>query len=286
MTSNDRAASAAPAQAEAFAPLQTARTGLGYAYQPTSSDPKGVLIFAHGFMDGPGSWVPLADALGADGWGLLAADQTTLRADEASDTPIVEQVAAAILDLVEELDLRAVGQLVIVGQSMGGQIAELVARGLGADCAGLILFCPAPLAGYPLSDEMAAIFDKRARDRDPASVYQGRRRLAPEASEDAMAVLVATCLRTPVDVALQQVVAWTTGHPAGAGPSDVTAPVLLVSSDDTFFTQTYLRDEIGTRFGDLRMAHIQGAGHWPHTEKPQEAAQHVAGFLSVLGDRA
>ena len=130
---------------EAVGPIMTSARGLGYAYAPGEA---GTLVFAHGFMDGPASWSPLLGSMSTAGWGAVVADQTTLNAADIGEGNLLAYYADEIVALVRELDLPSKGPVVVLGQSMGGQIAELVARGLGDDVSGLAMFCPAPLKGY------------------------------------------------------------------------------------------------------------------------------------------
>jgi len=267
------------AEQEPLGSSKTTSDGLRYF---GSSGRHGTLVLIHGFMDGPASWWPMIHDLHLADWGVLVPDLTSISIDETSGENALEQFARAIRGLIEEEVLRNEAPFVVAGQSMGGQIAELVAAQCGPGLAGLILLCPAPLKGYPLNADLQAVFQRRALDRDASSVAEGRKRLAPNASESAMKTLVATCLRTPEGSALAQLNAWSTGHPDGEAPSKVSAPLLLVSSDDTFFTHDYLQENTGARFEDVKSVQISGAGHWPHVEKPKDVAWCIASFVSNL----
>jgi hypothetical protein len=59
---------------------------------------------------------------------------------------------------------------------------------------------------------------------------------------------VSANLDTAPAFARQQLDAWTGGHPAGEDASGVQAPVLLVTSDDAFFTHPFLVSKVGSRF--------------------------------------
>ncbi|MET8956573.1 alpha/beta hydrolase [Streptomyces sp. NPDC004533] len=171
--------------------------------------------------------------------------------------------------------------LVIVGHSMGGQIAELAAlreHGLS----GLVLITPAPLGGYPMPAEQMEVFRQRARDKDRVAISRGKVALSFNIGVRGLKTLVNATASTPVETSLQQLEAWTVGHPLGAHPSQVKAPTLVVTSDDTFFTTEFLTGHVAPRFTDAGIARVPEAGHWPHVEQPARLAEVLTEFLAHI----
>jgi pimeloyl-ACP methyl ester carboxylesterase len=186
--------------------------------------------------------------------------------------------AGAILEGYRDQVLAEIdGPTVVVGHSMGAQIAELVAA--SATVVGLALLTPIPLAGYALSPEQAAAFDYGARARDAAVATEGRKALLVNDSEPVLKALVEATLATPPDMAVQELKAWTTGHPLGEEPSKVDVPVLVIGSDDTFSQP----DIVAARFVNVHKAYVPGAGHWPHVEQPAAVARILTDFVEGLG---
>jgi pimeloyl-ACP methyl ester carboxylesterase len=66
----------------------------------------------------------------------------------------------------------------------------------------------------------------------------------------------------------------------GGGPSSVAVPTLLVTTDDQFFTEDMLRQQVAPRFKQIRVEAVHGAGHYPHLERPAELAGLIARFLA------
>jgi pimeloyl-ACP methyl ester carboxylesterase len=98
--------------------------------------------------------------------------------------------------------------------------------------------------------------------------------------------LVRATLATPPVTAVQQLHAWTAGHPLGDQPSVVSAPVLLIGGgEDTFSSPELIRDAVAPRFADVRTTHVADAGHWPHVEQPAAVAQLLRRFLTRLAGR-
>jgi pimeloyl-ACP methyl ester carboxylesterase len=198
---------------------------------------------------------------------------------------ILEGYRNQVLEVLHDMDPTARRTVVVVGHSMGSQVAELVAA-QSDTTVGLTLIAPIPLAGYALTPAQAAHFDQAAHDRTAASVAQSRRAALSDHSAPVLRALVAATLATPPETATQQLQAWTAGHPLGDQPSVVRAPVLLIGgSDDAFSSAALIRDAVAPRFADVHVEQVAGAGHWPHVEQPDAVIQILGRFLAGLADR-
>lgn len=244
---------------------------------------QGTLVFVHGYMDGPQVWQRTIDALSLPGWDILVC-QLASAANAASSGLTLECYAQQVLD---QIDARvpAPRQLVIVGHSMGGQVAELAAQQRQDRLAGLVLITPAPLGGTPLPPEVMDRFRSRIGLTDTVAIGQGKRALGIGLDDDAVEVLTRSTLATGSDAALEQLGAWTGGHAAGAQASQVQAPVLTIATDDKFFTVDMLQ-RYATRFQRSSVEKIAGAGHWPQLEQPAALARAFEAFVRHLPTRA
>jgi non-heme chloroperoxidase len=68
----------------------------------------------------------------------------------------------------------------------------------------------------------------------------------------------------------------------GSRPSTVTAPTLLITTDDTFASRELVRDAVASRFGHPETAYVPAAGHWPHVEQPAAVAAIITRFVSGI----
>jgi pimeloyl-ACP methyl ester carboxylesterase len=165
---------------------------------------------------------------------------------------------------------------------MGAQVAELVAACRPRSCVGLALVTPIPLSGFRLSAEQAAVFDNAARIGGPAvAAAAGRKALLVSNSPGVPHPLVRSTLATPPQPALEALHAWTSGHPLGTRSSIVTAPTLVITSDDTFASREVIRDAVTSRFRHTRTAYVPGVGHWPHVEQPDAVAAVLTRFVRL-----
>jgi pimeloyl-ACP methyl ester carboxylesterase len=214
-------------------------------------------------------------------WSLVTCRLAPMRSEASSADEVLDHYAEQVVTQVDESIAGIQHRLIIVGHSMGAQVAELAARHLGDRVAGLLLVTPAPLMGYPLPSEVMSRFESRAGLTDPSAIAQGKRGLGIALDDDAVDILVRTTLATGRDAALEQLRAWTGGHGTGEQPSPLAVPVLTVTTDDKFFTAEMLVLK-ATRFQNRSFASIPGAGHWPQLEQPRALAQVLECFVREL----
>lgn len=248
-----------------------------------SGDSTLTIVFIPGYQDSAALWNEVIDRLPTAGWCARAINLRHVDdADPSRRGAILEGYRDQVLDVIDDTNPNAQSPVVVVGQSMGAQVAELVADARPNIAVGLVLITPVPLAGYRLTPEQAARFGRAAHDRTVASAAANRRALLVNDSAPVMRALVSATLATPPLTAAQELTAWTAGHPLGDQPSRVNAPVLLIDSEDTFSSTELIRDAVASRFADSQTVHVSDAGHWPHVEQPAAVAQILTRFLTGL----
>jgi pimeloyl-ACP methyl ester carboxylesterase len=241
---------------------------------------QGAMVFVHGYMDGPTVWQRMIEKLSLPGWDMLVCHLAPAGAAGASSEATLDRYAQQVLTLLVAARPTP-RRVVLVGHSMGGQVAELAARQWQGQLAGLVLITPAPLAGTPLPPEVMERFRSRIGLADPVAIGHGKRALGISLDDDAVDVLVRSTLATGSDTALEQLQAWTGGHAAGAQASAVQASVLTIATDDRFFTVEMLEHN-ATRFQRSSVKKIAGAGHWPQLEQPEALARALEAFVRDL----
>ncbi|MFL6660525.1 MAG: alpha/beta fold hydrolase [Rhizobacter sp.] len=239
---------------------------------------KPALVFIHGFLDGAAAWADVVATLGDRASDALCVDLQGMGQRTGEPCPDnLDQLAEDVMTRT-----RGLGRpVVLVGHSMGSQIAELVAGRLAEQVRGLVLLSPVPLQGTGLPAEMMRTF--HALGGNPGAQRDLRRQLAPGLDGEKLEALsklgdgvAAACVGVLADM-------WNHGHALGVQPSRYAGPVLLVRGDaDSFITAGLFSEAVVPRFGNPTVVSIANAGHWPHVEQPQAFAGVLRDFLSTI----
>jgi pimeloyl-ACP methyl ester carboxylesterase len=254
-------------------------TGSGIEYLDFGDGPHGAVVFAHGFRDSAQGWVPVGRELVTRGWRVLAVQRKAAPTWFTDSGQLLELYADQVVEVVEGA-LSAGERVVVAGQSMGGAVAELAAVPLGSRVQRLVLITPAPLGGTPLPSEVLTTFDAAAQVSDPDAVGTGKLTLCVNTSDETKRRLIMSTPEEKPEAILQSLSSWVGGHEQGRRSSSVTAPTLLVTTDDQFFTADMLRRRVAQRFKQIRIEAVHGAGHYPHLERPVELAGLISQFLA------
>jgi len=184
--------------------------------------------------------------------------------------------ALAVIDALEPADV------VLVGHSMGGKVAQAVAAHKPRRLRGLVLVAPAPATP-------AVTFDDAARQvllsnyQSPESVRRGveavtYQDIAPEAMEQIVADSLAG---TPAATA-----AWPMGaisEDVSEGVGEIEIPVLVVGADhDLVEPVALLRDHVVAGLPNARMVVVTESGHFIPLEQPDALADEIRSFVESL----
>ncbi|MFD3455118.1 alpha/beta fold hydrolase [Streptomyces sp. NPDC058691] len=261
-------------------------TPSGIQYLHAGDGDAGLLVFTHGWRDSAPGWQWVIDELvrsgAAAGRRIVSVQRKEVGRRDEDTAGLLEDFASQVVEVVRHVQ-RPQERIVVVGQSMGGPVAELAATQLSDTLSGLVLVTPAPLAGWPLPADVVEAFRADGRELDRVTAALSRTRLAIDRSDTTTLRIVISTPPETERASLQSLASWIGGHPQGRRPSCVTAPTLVVVTDDTFFPEETLRTEVAGRFADARVAEVRDAGHLPHLERPRELAHVMAGFLTTLG---
>jgi pimeloyl-ACP methyl ester carboxylesterase len=236
------------------------------------------LVFLHYWSGSARTWQRVIDQLGDQvrwvalnqrGWGgSIAIDG---RYDLAAMADDVEGVVRA-------LDLR---RYVLVGHSMGGKVAQIVAARRPPGLAGLVLVAPAPTTPMPMPEAqragMLASYGSRDGVLQALSVLAG----TPLSDESCEQVIEDTLRGEP-----EAKRSWTDRGLIGdvtPGLDAVTIPVnILVGSRDRVEHESVLREVFGRLLPQASFRVLEGMGHLSPLEAPGELADACAHLLAGL----
>ncbi|HRI67798.1 MAG TPA: alpha/beta hydrolase [Polyangium sp.] len=260
--------------------MQFAKTkdGIKVAYRKHGEGSR-VVIFVHGWTMSGQVYDGLLEQLDRSGLTLLVLD---LRGAGGSDKPEAADAysfAHYAADVLAVADAEKVAKFVVIGHSMGGQIAQWLAAHHSERVAGAVLLCPVPACGVPLPSELATLFSTSGGNRDAIKTILGM--ACKDLPEGAGEQLIDIAMGTTQNAVKFGFNTWTTG-----GFTDVLekirVPVVCVGTDDPFLPPPFLRGEVVGKIPGARFAYLPGAGHYVQVERPRETAAVVEAFLAAL----
>jgi esterase len=246
------------------------------ARSPGSAPP---LVIAHGLYGSARNWGVIAGRL-ADVRDVLAVD---MRNHGQSLHAAVHDYPAMAADLAEVIAGHG-GRADVLGHSMGGKAAMMLALTEGALVRRLVVADIAPVA-YA-HDQVQHIHAMRALDMTGlGSRGEADRRLAASVPDAALRAFFLQSLDLKADPPRWRLNldALEAGMPNVVGWPEVVGrfggPVLFLSGGASHYVTPENREAIRALFPAARFARIPGAGHWLHAEKPREFEAAVRVFL-------
>lgn len=241
----------------------------------TTEAPKNPLVvLIHGYLDDPSVWRDVAAALEADGFRTLAPEIASHDGELTLDS-FSEVVSTATRTALADEGQNGV---VLVGHSMGAQVAELAARSLGDSVRALVLLTPIPLQGLALPEEVAGPLRGCGGN---AEIQRALRSQLSSALDDRA---IEDLVRIGVEVPKERVEAWfdswTGGDPASAEQTTPSVPTMVLSGAEDPFVGKDILGLIEARFPDAIHHGIPGSGHWPHVETPTTVVGELVAFLN------
>ncbi|MFW5967906.1 MAG: alpha/beta fold hydrolase [Persicimonas sp.] len=225
------------------------------------------LLLVHGWMVSGAVFDDLIEELDQTRWRIVVPD---LRgASEASRTAPGYELTDYVADVHAVVEDAGLDSAVVVGHSMGGQIAQLFAAEHPEHVERLVLLCPVPVAGMELPPEADQLFKNSGQDREAqASILQ---MACLDLEEAARNRLLDDAGKIPSDCIRGSYLAWTSGGPT-ARLADIEAPTLVVGSDDPFLPPDFLNQAVVEPIAKARFERVEGAGHYVQIERAAETA--------------
>ncbi len=252
---------------------QTNIDGVAIAHR-TIGDGNRNVVFIHGWMMTSAVFDKLIAAMEPDGMRLWLVD---LRGAGGSSRDAggynLRRYADDVVQVIRE---QGIDDPVVVGHSMGGQVAQLVAAALGDALAGLALVNTVPLSGLPLPADYLPLFESAASDPGARQTILDHSTLNLSAADKAHLASVtgnvsATCIA-------DSLASWTSGDDT-AELTKITVPTLVIATDDGFLPRPFLQQAVVDPITNARLEYIAGAGHYPHVEAAASTAAALQSFL-------
>jgi pimeloyl-ACP methyl ester carboxylesterase len=259
--------------------MTQAINGFPVTRTPANNAGAPTLLLIHGFLDDASVWDGLVERLG----GEIAAMRYDLpgfgtRSGTIDDArgATLESLAAEASDVVGRID----GPVIVVGQSLGTQVAELAAAQHPDRVRGLVLLTPVPLGGTRLPDEAVAPFRALGGDRD--AQRRLRAELSPNLGGEHLDRLTDIGAPVAADVVSHYVDVWNDGAGDAPATSAFGGPVLIIRGGADAFVTEQLVNAVSPRFAEADVKVIEPGGHWVHVEYPGAVAALILDFTDAI----
>ncbi len=238
------------------------------------------LVIAHGLFGSARNWNVIARNL-AVGRDVHAVDMRNHGTSPRHTTQSYADMAGDLAEVIEGL-----GQVDVLGHSMGGKAAMVLALTRAALLRRLVVADIAPVA-YA-HDQSRHIVAMRGLDLTGlTSRTEADRRLALTIPDPALRAFFLQSLdlrsvppvwRLNLDV-LEAEMPLIVGWPVIGGRFD--GPVLFLTGSESRYVGPEHRDKIRALFPHARFAKLTGAGHWLHADRPREFEETVRAYLAA-----
>ena len=240
------------------------------------------LVFLHYYGGSSRTWDAVAKRL-ADRYRIIATDH---RGWGQSDAPGegygIADLAADAEGVIAALGLR---RFILVGHSMGGKVAQLMASRRPHGLEGLILVAPSPPSPMLLSDEQRAMLVGAYQSRESVEFVLDHVLTAQPLSAAMRAQVIEDSLRA----APQAKRAWPNVAMAEDITADVAAidvPTLVISGEhDQVDRVATLQAELLPRLPHAVLHILPGVGHLSPLESPEAVAQQITSFIGALPEK-
>lgn len=229
------------------------------------------LIFLHYWGGSSRTWAPVMDRLASTqrctaidfrGWGRSS--------KEAVDYGL-ETLASDVIAVVDKLGLR---QFFVIGHSMGGKVAQLVAARRPKGLKGLILYAPAPPTPLDVPEAVRKGYVSLYQSREGAETVIGN--LTPHPLSEAFREQI---IEDTLRGSLGAKRAWPEqGMVAdiSAATATIDVPVhVIAGGDDEVEPESSLRAAFGKVLPRARFSVVPGVGHIAPLEAPAKLANAI-----------
>lgn len=241
------------------------------------------LVFLHYYGGSSRTWDRVANEL-SDRYRIIAIDHRGWgESDAPADGYRIADLAADAQGVIETLGLQ---RYVLVGHSMGGKVAQLIASRRLRGLEGLVLVAPSPPSPMLLSDEQRATLAAAYLSRESVEFVIDQVLTAKPLDADCREQVIEDSLKA----APQAKAAWPNvamGEDITTAVTSIDAPTLVIAGElDQVDRVATLQAELLPRIPQAAMRILPGIGHLSPLEAPAEMARLIADFVAAIEDKS
>ncbi len=246
-------------------------------YRSTGTGTK-TLLLVHGWQVSSAVWNLVVDELSSK-YRLIIVD---LRGAGASNTAAgpytVERHSEDLFNLVQSLALK---DIVLVGHSAGGAIAQRFAIDHGELLAGLVLIAAVPASGLELPPDFQAFFRSAAGNRTQTEALW-KNFIAHPLPPETFTMLLDSSMTVKPEACLEGFDSWRQLSFAVEATKITTPTLVIASAADNPMTPDFLREKIVEIIPNSRLTIIENTSHYAQLEQPQELVKIITQFVDAI----
>ncbi|QBR02119.1 alpha/beta fold hydrolase [Paraburkholderia pallida] len=241
------------------------------------------LVFLHYYGGSSRTWDTVANQL-SERYRIVATDHRGWgESDAPADGYGIADLAADAEGVIAALGLQ---RYVLVGHSMGGKVAQLIASRRPSGLEGLVLIAPSPPSPMLLSDEQRATLSGAYQSREAVEFVIDHVLTAKPLDAACREQIIEDSLRA----APQAKAAWPNvamREDITAAAASIAAPTIVISGElDQVDRVATLEAELLPRIPHAAMHILPGVGHLSPLEAPAEVARIIGRFAAALEDKS
>ena len=224
------------------------------------------LVFVHGYFGGSPQWASQCERFSGD-FNVITPDLPGFGLNSHSDAP--ETITEFAQYVLNELDQQDIQQFHLVGHSMGGMIAQEIAKFAPTRVGKLVLYGTGPIGIMP--GRFETIEESRNRVEADGVQVTARRIAAKWFFEGETSKAFESCAEIAEMASLQAAQAGLTAMETWSGVdalSNINTPTLVLWGDQDKSYHWPLPEKLWREIPNARLSVLAGCSHAAHLEKP------------------
>lgn len=190
----------------------------------------------------------------------------------------LEAYAGDVSALVKHLLANGSSSVRLVGNSMGGAVAQLVALDAELALRKLVLVSPVPGSGVPLPPEALAFFRSAAGKRSASRAVIGSA-MAKAPDDVVFERILDGSASVRVEACLESFDAWRNASFADRIGAIKATTVVLGGDAEPYMPPAFLNEAVTSKIPGATFVALPGAGHYPMAETPDLFVEHLVNAL-------
>ena len=243
------------------------------------------IIILHGLFGSARNWQGIARALG-ETHHVIAPDLRNHGQSPHSDSMSYSEMADDVIAIAEKLNLS---NIIIIGHSMGGKVAMMAALSYPERFSALAVIDIAPVSYEHDFDMLITAMNSLKLDILKSRVQAEQALNKVIEDKGVIQLLLQNLVRSDDGfkwrINLEGILANLNligQFPDSLNTNSCHLPTFFLGGSESDYLRSIHNPAIYEHFPAAEITMINGAGHWPHAEKPNEFLKHIKTFINFV----